>query len=177
MIQNGQPTKQCKMCLQEIDRRAQACPHCGHWQWRWQRQVIVPVLIVGATLFVYGEWLERRMDPENRLDRAVAYRGQIVVTQSEMLKGTSAEGDVVFIVGKLRNESDVEWEDVGVEADFFDAQGRLIDVEVEKHYLEYLVPHGEMAFKVRVIADRPVEEYADHKVFVGHAQDIRCTPW
>ena len=77
----------------------------------------------------------------------------------------------------LRNESDVEWDQIEIEAQFYDPQGRLMDVEVEKHYLEHLVPRGEMAFKVRLIADRPVDEYADHKVSVAYAEDIRRGPW
>jgi hypothetical protein len=165
------------MCLQEIDRRARACPHCGHWQWRWQVQALLFVVVPCVALVGYAAWLERRSDRHDGIEQTVAYRGQIAVLQSEMFKGTSADGDVVFVVGKLRNESDVEWEDVEIEAEFLDPQGRLIDVEVEERYFEHLVPHGEMAFKVRLIADRPVEEYADHKVFVGRAEDSRRTPW
>ena len=179
MAREEQSTKQCRMCFREIDRRARACPYCGNWQGRVQLAVFVPVLLLGfgLGLVAYGEWLGRRLRPDGRAAGAVAYHGQISVTQSEMFKATSADGDIVFVVGKLRNESDVEWEQVGVEAEFFDPQGRLIDVEAEDHYLEHLIPHGEMAFKVRVVADRPLEEYADHKACVDYAKDIRRNPW
>ena len=177
MPQDEHPTKRCRMCFQEIDRRARACPHCGQWQWRFHLHVVLPILIVTAGFVAYGEWLERRLRPRERTEQAVAYGGHIEVTQSEMLKGTSADGDTVFVVGKLHNDSDVEWEQINMEGRFFDPEGRLIDVEVEKHYLEHILPRGEMAFKIRVVADRPVDQYTGYKVFVSHAQDVRRAPW
>ncbi|NLW50411.1 MAG: DUF3426 domain-containing protein [Candidatus Brocadiaceae bacterium] len=161
------------MCFREIDRRARACPHCGHMQVRWLWQIVPPFLLIAAGFMVYGEWLSARLRPDGCAEDAVPYTGQITVTQSEMFKGS----DVVYVVGKLRNESDVEWEKIGIEAQFFDPQGRLIDAEVKRHYLERLLPHGEMAFKVRTVPDRPVEEYADYGVLVGYAQDIRRGAW
>jgi hypothetical protein len=178
MPQEGQIMKQCTVCFEEIDSRARACRYCGHWQKRGFVRTILPILIFMAVMVVYGESLIVRAHTLSRPSQeGVAYNGQIVVTQSEMFKGTSPDGDVVYVVGKLRNESDVEWDQIEVEAQFFDPQGKLIDADVQKRYVTHLLPHGEMAFKVRTVADRPLDEYATYKVSVKSAEDIRSSPW
>ena len=177
MAKEERQTKPCRMCCEEIDIRARACPQCGQLQRSVQLWIFIPMALLIAATFVGAEMMSRRFRVAMHDPEALPYSGQIRVTESRMLKGTSADGDTVFVVGRLRNESDVEWEQIEMEVEFLDPEGQLIDVEVERHYLAHILPRGEMAFKLRTVADRPVEQYADYKVFVRWADDARRSPF
>lgn len=173
-------TKLCKTCFEQIDIRARMCPHCGRWQWKnalrsWAPYFAVILVLGGACVL-----------PLTRIARfqegiagaaAVRYTGQIEVTQSEMFFGQSKDGPTVFVVGKVKNNSDVTWESIHMEVQFMDPEGKLIDVEVQAHCLSKILPHGEMAFKLRAVAEMPRERYDSYQVSVRAAQDARATPW
>ena len=82
-------------------------------------------------------------------------------------------GPTVSVVGKLRNNSDIPWKDIYLEAQYFDSGGTMIDANGAEQYGLSILPHEEVAFRVRGPADRSETEYASHKVFVRSARDAR----
>jgi len=103
------------------------------------------------------------------------YRDQIVVVESSMhyLADDQKCGPTVSVVGMLRNESDVEWKDIYLEAQYFDSGGTMIDAEGAEQYGLIVPAHEEVAFRVRGAAARAPKDYASHKVFVRSARDAR----
>ena len=77
------------------------------------------------------------------------------------------------VVGTLTNTSDVGWKDVGVEAQFFDKAGKLIDAIPTVDYRGLTVlPHGVAAFKIETKAATTESNYATLKVSVRSAKDV-----
>jgi hypothetical protein len=127
------------------------------------------VVIAAVVAFQLGvvELMRRAMDVGSK----ALYAGEIEVTKSEMFFGESKDGPTVFVVGLLRNRSDVPWRKVGMGVRFLDAEGKLIDAAVKADYLRCILPRGETAFKVRTLADLPKERYASYEVVVHSAED------
>jgi len=173
-------SKLCRMCYEEIDERARRCPHCLRWQTR--SAAILSSGLLGwllGTLLVVGLvalFMHTILKPFRSPDECAVYAGQIQVTESHMLFGESKEGPVVLVVGRLRNNSDVEWESVHLQAEFFDESDSLVNVETEWQYGRHIMPWGESAFKVRGPADLPRERYATYSVTVTGAEDARRWP-
>ncbi|KPK64622.1 MAG: hypothetical protein AMK73_04595 [Planctomycetes bacterium SM23_32] len=88
----------------------------------------------------------------------------------------AAGGPIVYVVGRMKNESDVAWERVGFQATFCDAGGRLIDAATEGDFPGMVLPHAEVAFKVSGSKHLPMSRYADHKVSVVEAEQARLWP-
>ena len=82
---------------------------------------------------------------------------------------------MVTVVGTLTNSSDVGWKDVGVEAQFFDKEGKLIDaitVNADNYRGVVILPHGETAFKIEGRASHPGTDYETNKLQVRWAKDV-----
>jgi hypothetical protein len=129
---------------------------------------IIFVLFAGFLLFVRGLF-----GPGQDFEK---YRGQIVVLNSEQHFSQATNGNIISVIGELRNESLLGWKDVQLEAQFYDRAGRLIDVRSESKYTEVLGPGQTQAFRLRGPADKPGSAYASHKVFVRSARDAKAFP-
>jgi hypothetical protein len=108
-------------------------------------------------------------------DTFIGYRDQIVVIDSSMHYQPSDEkcGPTISVVGKIKNNSDVPWKDIYLEAQYFDSSGKMIDANGAEQYGLTLPPHEEVAFRLRGAADRAERDYASHRVFVHSARDAR----
>jgi hypothetical protein len=76
----------------------------------------------------------------------------------------------------LQNSADIPLDDLQLEAQFFDKDGKLLDVGTHAGYSETIPASGEAAFKVYVYAARPEADYGSFKVFVRSAEDARAFP-
>ena len=107
-----------------------------------------------------------------------SYQDQITVLRSDMSHRTSGTNHYVTVVGVITNESEFAWENVNLEAQFFDSAGRLIDVISAKG--DYggipILRRAEAGFKLETRAARPEAEYATHKVFVRWGKDPSTWP-
>ena len=101
------------------------------------------------------------------------YRDQIEVVTSSMNFSMTSTNRYISTVGLLTNCSDFSWKEVQVEAQYFDGTGKLIDTGFERSFDTEILPHGESAFRIRTLADKPESSYASHKVFVRYAKDGR----
>ena len=106
------------------------------------------------------------------------YRDQIIAVNSQFSHRTAGSNLMVTVVGMVTNRSEFPWKDVGLEAQFFDREGKLIDVVI--HTGDYggfaILPHGEEAFKIEGKSARPQSDYASHKVTVRWAKDANAWP-
>jgi hypothetical protein len=109
-------------------------------------------------------------------DNFERYRDQISVVASSLhhAAGDDKCGPTVAVIGKIKNNSEVAWKDVYLEAQYFDAHGAMIDTNGAEQYGLVIPAHEEVAFRIRGSAARAGPEYTSHKVFVRSARDARA---
>jgi hypothetical protein len=169
-------TKVCPHCAETIKAAASVCPHCRYWQKKWSLRnpkviTALGMVMVTGYFVVMGSFWERffgfKQDFAN-------YRDQIVAIDSEVSHQMRSSNLWVTVVGVATNQSDISWKKVGVEAQFFDKSGKLIDaIAADGEYRGFtILPHGEAAFKIEGKATQPASAYASHMVIVRTAKDI-----
>jgi hypothetical protein len=169
------------MCAETIKATAKVCPHCRHWLKRWSLanpQVGMTLYALAAVILLVGLglWIETMFGSKEQF---VDHKDEITVLGSVFTHRTSGTNVYVTVVGTLTNHGSLTWKDVGVEAQFFDESGELIDVttvNADSYRGVALLPHSEAAFKVEGRAARPETNYASHKTFVRWAKDAAAWP-
>jgi len=168
-------TKRCTRCREPIAFGATRCPMCQSWQslgahlrgnpraWSWL--LIVPL----ALLPMY--WMRA-----DRGEEFATYRDQVRVLDSHLRVTADGILPQVVTVGRLRNDSPVQWTDVTIEVQYFDRDGRLVAAKTENDHALVLLPNTEHAFQVSSAAELPPASYASHQVFVRAARDARRWP-
>jgi hypothetical protein len=104
------------------------------------------------------------------------YSDRVSIADSKLVFGKHDGNPTVSVIGMLKNNSDIPLDDLQLEAQFFDKDGKLLDVGIHDGYSETIPASGEAAFKVYVYAARPEEDYGSFKVFVRSAKDARAFP-
>jgi hypothetical protein len=134
----------------------------------------VPIFVVAILMLAgYGMLMDHLF---TRGEPFQAYADQIVVVESKLEFGRDQDGPIVAVVGTLRNESAVDWKDVRLQAEFFNAQDALFDVNQENECRCPSLPAGQkIAFKVSFPRQFPEKEYVRHSVRVLSAKDVRAT--
>lgn len=168
---------ECRHCKQEIRADATKCPHCRGSQSRWMPDPQNPLgmllmvgmillLVVPFTAFtrVTLDWLFH--DPEPGLE-------QLVISESEMRYSSSASGNSISVVGKLRNAGNTSLENPHFEVRFFNADGKLIDSLASAPYDLIIPAKSEVSFRARGAADRPAREYAKHEIRLTGVSRVR----
>ena len=132
---------------------------------------VIWVLIMFGALTGLGALVEKVFGPKRDFG---IYRDQIAVVSSEFNHHMVGSNWVVTVVGTLTNRSEFNWENVGVEAQFFDKSGKLVDVvcAVGDYRGLTMLSHSDAAFKIEGKAARPEADYASHKAFVRWARDV-----
>lgn len=180
MTENEQP-KVCPLCAESIKATAKVCPHCRHWQSRWS--LLNPY--VGMTLFAviiilvfgcFGALVNKFLGPKAEFAN---YRNEITVLNSSFSHRISGSESNLYVtvVGTVTNHSNIAWKDVGVEAQFFDKAGTLIDaitVNSDEYRSVVVLPHGEAAFKIERAAAHPINDYATNRLTVRWAKDVNA---
>lgn len=184
MAENEQ-TKICPLCAETIKAAAKVCPYCRRWQKKWSLQNPQIGMSIGMTLwtfvsiaflFVGGTFFEKNIWPKEDF---ATYRNEIGVVNSQFSQRIANSNLWVTVVGTLTNNSDVGWKDVGVEAQFFDRAGKLIDaitVNASDYRGVTILPHGETAFKIEGKAAHPAGDYETNKLNVRWAKDVDSWP-
>jgi hypothetical protein len=177
---NGEAeTKICPLCAETIKAGAKVCPHCRHFQTRWSLQNPVMLasiwfVFVFAVLVCIGTFWERAFGPKQEF---ALYRDQIDIVRSQCSQRVIGSNLLNTVVGTLTNRSDVAWKDVGVEGQFFDKTGKLIDaitVNADDFHGVTVLPHGEAAFKIEGKALRPEADYKTNLIVVRWAKDVNA---
>ena len=168
--------KICPHCAETIRSAAKVCPHCRHWQRRWSLQnpavgMTLWCLVSIAILTLLGTFYEKAFGPKQEF---AAYRDEISIVSSQFSQRNSGSNLLVTVVGTITNHSVIGWKDVGVEAQFFDKAGNLIDaltVNANDYHGVVILPHGETAFKIEGRASRPANDYETNRLSVRWAKD------
>ncbi|MDY7011504.1 MAG: hypothetical protein SVV80_12250 [Planctomycetota bacterium] len=103
------------------------------------------------------------------------YCQQVRIVSSAMHFEETEDGPVVWVVGKIRNDSEIEWREIQFEVQFMNEAGELIDVErrVQSFHEPRVLPGSESGFKVKANRDFSRDNYASQKVFIRYAKDAR----
>ena len=173
----NESTKVCPLCAETIKATAKVCPHCRHWQTKWSLQnpqIVLALysLVMFAFVIGAGTFYEKAFGPKEQF---ATYRSEIGVVNSQFSQRTSGSNLWITVVGTLTNLSNVGWKDVGVEAQFFDKSGKLIDaitVDADSYRAVTILPHGEAAFKIEGRASHPAADYETNKLSVRWAKDL-----
>lgn len=171
-------SKMCKMCCEEIAAAAKKCPYCHHWQY-WASLItfhplfslvfLIPMMILFIAFMV---WFQNALFYKGEPFRDHA--DQITVIKSTMEFGQDQSGPTVAVVGVLKNPSPIDWKDVRLQAEFFDAKGTLIDASQQDEYRSPRLPaNQEVGFKVSLTRQFPESKYSRYKVRAISAIDSR----
>jgi hypothetical protein len=106
-----------------------------------------------------------------RSEGAAAEKEVAVVTESTMSLTMGHDTLYVNTVGRIRNDSDELLDDVVVEVEYFDKDGKLIDASIEQLYGVKVPVHDTVAFRVSVSAAASRERYASHTARVISAPE------
>lgn len=170
-------TKPCAMCAEPIRVAAKVCPYCRRLQPKWKRLAdfgaLWPLLILAGLFFGGAVWMGQVFGPGRDFE---PFRSQIVVESSNMHFGQATNGNFISAIGTLRNNSPYAWEQIQLEAQYYDKGGLLIDTRTESRYGDVLPPGATQGFRLRALADKPQSAYASHKVFVRSAKEARTLP-
>ncbi len=166
--------KICRMCFQEIDRRAKKCPHCHHLQSRFRSPlftIAIPIVIVAAAAYSLTSFIYYNYTIKSRASSS-QYKDQIVVSDTEMKFGVDkCDGATVAVLGKMTNNSDVSWDRIHIEVQFFDSDGGLIDTGQEMTYRFMIPANSTVPFKVSMKREFPEEQYASFNVRILFAKE------
>jgi len=169
---NGEVTKVCPYCAEQVKAVAKVCPRCRQWLTVFSlRNPILFVLalcvlgMVVCSLFA----IALRKQLNSGIDFA-PYRDSISVVDSRMTFGKDDNGPVVYVVTVITNQSNLPWKETEFDARFFDKTGKLIDAQQWRDY-STIWPHGDSAFRIVVRPSHDLSDYQSYKVFVRSARD------
>jgi hypothetical protein len=123
----GAERKSCLACFEPVDARALKCPHCHQVQGRTANWVNRPAVLNGLVIFVVLllAWLAystiRKLERPPFVEKLVV--GEATLRQSDV------DGQRrVSCLAPIRNSDSLPWGRLSLQAEFLDAQGRVIDV-------------------------------------------------
>jgi hypothetical protein len=161
----------------EIPNQAKKCPYCHHWQYRWSTIVFNPLFgIVFLVVFIIlpMSYLQSKIyETFNSREQFRGFTNQISIVDTKMEFGEDQSGPVVIIIGKMKNDSPVDWKDVRLHVDFYNGIGELIDTGQQESYNWRLPAGDETSFKMSLQRQLPEKEYSTYKVRVISAVDAR----
>lgn len=80
-------------------------------------------------------------------------------------------GSYISVIGKLRNDTDIAWENVYFEARFYDTNNKLIDTISDNNHDLVVLPNADGAFRVRGRADKPEQSYHRFDLIIKKARE------
>ena len=177
-------TKVCPLCAETIKAAAKVCPHCRFWQKKWSLQnpqtiqsigAILVVILITAAIMGLGIFFDHLVGPKRDF---APYQSQITVVSSATSFRMVGSNLMVSVVGIVTNQGEFGWKDLGLEAQLFDKDGKLIDlIPADGDYRGITVfPHSEAGFKIESKATKNEPDYATHQVYVRGAKDIKAWP-
>lgn len=127
-------------------------------------------------LIVYGFMLKMSQEMFSKGEPFSSHAALVSIITPKMVfgvDGSEQNSPTVAILGKIKNESNVPWEDIKLEAQFFDKDENLIDTTQQEKY-SFMVPaQDESSFKLSFKREFPQEKYVSFKVRIISAKDER----
>src|SRR5687768_18087532 len=166
--------KTCPMCQMDIPAKAKKCPHCQHFQSRAAMFFYSPAFPIAIALIVFVTLLATvEAALFDRGEEFQNFAGQVKVTDSKIVFGDRKEGPVVAVLGTMKNDSEIPWNEVRFQVDFKDAEGKVIDTAQKHEYSFYIPAKESLAVKLSFRREFPETNYATHSVRVVSAKDAR----
>jgi hypothetical protein len=156
--------KTCKSCFSEIDERAKKCPNCQSWQSKARAIYNNPafsLIIFLVAMFGISSYFQSRLSPKIAF---ADYANKIAITESRVEFGESSCGRTVAIIGKLKNESEIDWKDITYEITFLDKNNSVSDTAQENEYSFVLPANEEVPFKVSMKKEFDNKKYQNYKI-------------
>jgi succinate dehydrogenase flavin-adding protein (antitoxin of CptAB toxin-antitoxin module) len=129
---------------------------------------VIPMVIVFAAMGTMFQTTFSEGEPFSLHSNAVS------AVETKMVFGVSGcehQSPTVAILGKIQNDSPVSWEDVKIEATFFDEDGTLIDATQKEKYSFMVASKDASTFKLSFKREFPEEQYDSFKVRIISAKD------
>ncbi len=175
---NTETNKICPYCAEQIKASAKICPRCQ--QWLTTCSLRNPTVFIGSvclcgliSLFVAHLHFQRLLEPLRQagIDFS-AYRDSISVIESRMNLEKGDKESSVNVVAVITNKSVLAWKEVEMDTRFFDKTGTMIDAQTVVQRWTIL-PHSELAFRIKITPSRDMSEYDSYKIYVRSAKDAR----
>lgn len=175
---NTKSEKTCPYCAEQIKASAKVCPRCQQWLTTYSLRN--PTVFIGSvclcaliSLFVafllFQRLFERLLQPG--IDFS-SYRDSISVIESRMNLEKGDKESSVNVVAVITNKSELAWKEIEMDTRFFDKTGTMIDAQTVPQRWTIL-PHSELAFRIRITTSRELSEYDSYKIYVRSAKDAR----
>jgi hypothetical protein len=172
--------KPCRMCRQPMAVEARKCPFCRHWQGRFAAFLHGPLAFVLFIVVLMGVLMVVVSRLQTSVNDAFSGKGQpfceyadrVTVIESAIRFGQDEHGALVAVVGKIKNESPLDWKEAHLQVCFYDPNGALIDAGQEEKCRSPFLPAGqEVGFSISFPRAYPESQYARQMVRVISAKD------
>lgn len=163
----------CPYCQESVQPFAKMCPHCRKWlqgPWRWLGKLGA---VAGALAFLFPLYFILRMPTRWQAEEFTKHQAQLEIFDTKMDPPGEEAGSTVNILGRIKNGSDVTWDNPYFEVHCFNRKGELIDTHSTYDSGLILVPNTVHAFRVSFTSRRPASEIASFRVFLRHARDAK----
>ncbi len=167
-----QSTKICKMCCQQIDQQARKCPFCHHWQNKIATALshpltaVIPIMIPLMIIFLFIPF--KMFNPGEKFS---LHKDRVQIIQSKLEFVENKCGATLVVLGKIRNDGELSWEEPQFEAIFFDNNHKLFDTEQDEKYDFLIPPKIEIPFKLTFSRDFPEERYSSFEIKIIDAKE------
>jgi hypothetical protein len=169
-------SKKCRYCKEDIQKDAKKCPVCKSWQGKYVPDLQSPrgfVYIMVVMFFIYGivfggvyatkSYFE---DSETVYPKA---SDALSIKSSEVVHYDCREAKCVAVIGVIENKADYSWKKPYIHAEFFNADGSLINTMYDLDY-DLLVPaNSSTSFKISEITIADQLSYDSYKIVIKDA--------
>ncbi len=172
-------TKLCRFCYEETDARAKRCPHCRMHQtrWAWSFHPAAIVLVLALCLVLYAATVLSLMAAFRKGKDFAEYQDQLEILRPEMVYEEEGERSVIGVIGQIKNNSDIPWDEIQMEAQFRDQDDQLVDVLSDTLFVGELRPGSVRFFRLWGYAYLPEGRYASYEVRVTGSKEAGSFPW
>ena len=123
--------------------------------------VIIAVCMAGM--------LRRSLNPPPYFDDSPT---ALKILESQMFFKDTTNGPRIYITGILTNQSQTAWRDIEFECRFLGTNGNLIDAYASRPSMT-VQAKDDSAFRVTVVPIRNFQEYANLKIFISNARNVK----
>ena len=135
---------------------------------------MLPMMVI--LIVVVGFWGEMFQAVFSEGEFFSQYANTVAVIETKMVFGVSGgehKSPTVVVLGKIQNDSLISWDDIKLEACFFDKNGTLIDAIQKEKYSFMVASKDTSTFKLSFKREFPEEKYDSLKVRIISAKDER----
>lgn len=123
----------------------------------------------GCIVFMFSRFFNRVGNPPPYY---AGYVGSLQILQSQMFFKNTTNGPRIYITGILTNQSQIAWRDIEFECRFLGTNGSLVDAYTSRSF-STVQANDDSAFRVIVTPIKDFQEYANMKLFISNARNVK----